>query len=127
MRKYKNQYLWRNIFYSKFTIVFILLIIILVSNGILKLYRKYEFTKADYLFVEKERVEAEAKMNANELKLSNINTEEGKERYIRETYSVKKAGEGMVIVYSSPSSTYEIPKGDSNWHLFLMFLKDLLH
>lgn len=127
MRKYKNQFLWRNIFYSKFTIIFILLLILFVSNGIFKLYKKYQYTKAEYLYVEKERLDAEKKMNTNQLKLTNINTPEGKERYIRETYSVKKEGEGMIIVYSAPSSTYEIPKAESSWKEFVEFLKNLLH
>jgi hypothetical protein len=95
-------------------------------QGVFRLYRKYSLTKKDYTFVAKEEKEVEGKLSANEYKLANINTEEGKERYLRETYPVKKRGEDLVIVYNSPSSTYEIPKSESSWDFFKKFLKDLL-
>ena len=125
MRKYKERFLWRKFFYSNLTIILICILIFFVSRGIFKLYQKYQFTKADYIFVDEQRREAEDKMNTNQQKLDNINTVEGQEKYIRETYSVKKEGEGMIIIYNNPSSTYEIPKGESTWESFKNYVKKL--
>lgn len=125
MRKYKEKFLWRKIFYSNFTIILICVIIFFVSRGIFKLWEKYQLTKADYEFVNAQKIEAENKVNLNEIKLSNINTPEGQEKYIRETYAVKKEGEGVIVVYNTPSSTYEIPKGESNWESFKKYIKKL--
>lgn len=126
MRKYRDKFLWRNIFYSNFTIVFIAVLIFFSVQGVFKVYRKYSLTKKDYVFVAKEEKEASERLSENEYKLNNINTEDGKEKYIRETYQVKKEGEDLIIVYNSPSSTYEIPKSESSWDLFKKFVRDLI-
>jgi len=126
MRKYKEKFLWKKFFYSNFMIFIIAILIFLISRGIYGLYKKYEFTKSDYDYVKEEQVDAENKLDMVERKFNNINTEEGKEKYIRETYSVKKEGEGVIFLYDSPSSTYEIPKGKSNWDSFIDFLKKIV-
>jgi len=125
MRRYKEKFIWQNIFYSNFTIVVSIVLIVLLGRGILGVYKKFQVTKADYVHVSKEVDEAEKVLEMNELKLENINTKEGEERYIRETYPVKKAEENVVVVYSTPASTYEIPKNDSKWEVFKIFLKNL--
>ncbi|MDD3940204.1 MAG: hypothetical protein PHQ01_01345 [Candidatus Pacebacteria bacterium] len=125
MRRYKEKFIWQNIFYSNFTIVVSIVLIVLLGRGILGVYKKFQVTKADYIHVSKEVDEAERVLEMNELKLENINTKEGEERYIRETYPVKKAEENVVVVYSAPASTYEIPKNDSKWEVFKVFLKNL--
>lgn len=125
MRRYQQKFIWQNLVYSNFTIILIGILIVVVSRGILNLYKKYQVTKLDYAYVSKEVVEAKEKMRINELKLENIKTEEGQEKFIRETYPVKKEGEKVVVVYNTPSSTYEIPKKGSNWEIIKVFFKNL--
>lgn len=127
MRRYREKFIWQNLFYSNITIILISVLIVVVSRGILKLYRKYELTKLDYTYVSKEVAEAEEKRREIDLKLQNIKTEEGQERYIRETYPVKKEGENVVVVYDIPSSTYDIPKKESNWEIFKDFIRNLFN
>ncbi len=127
MQKYKDKFFWRNFFYSNFIIIILILILIFISNEIFDIYKKYRFTKAEYSFVEKKVKEAESKMNVSNQKLSNIKEEEGKEKYIRETYSVKKEGEEVVIIYKSTSSTYEIPRSISKWESFKAFIKNIFN
>jgi thermostable 8-oxoguanine DNA glycosylase len=126
MRKYKDKFLWRNIFYSNFTIIFIITLIFFSVQGVFKVYRKYTLTKKDYIFVAEEEEEVRHKLSENEYKFNNINTEDGRDKYIRETYQVKKPGEELIIVYNSPSSTYDIPKSESAWDLFKKFIRDLV-
>ncbi len=125
MKKYKEKFLWRKIFYSNFTIVFICIFIFFVSKGVFKLWNKYQLTKVDLEFVRSQEVQAKNKLDLNEEKLKNINSEEGKEKYIRETYSVRKEGEEVIVLYDSTPSTYQIPKAESYWESFKKYVKKL--
>lgn len=125
MRKYKERFLWRNIFYSNFTIIFVVILLFFLVTRLYKLYVKYEFTKADLSSVNKEKIEEQNKLIATQNKLENINTEAGQEKYIRETYSLKKEGEGVIIVYNNPSSTYSIPKKATFWNTVKIFFQNL--
>ena len=83
-------------------------------------------TKEDLNYVRKEQAEDNIKLSIEQNKLNNINTDEGKDKYIRSTYSVKKSGEELVIVYDSASSTYEIPKAEGFFDSFVNMIKNLL-
>lgn len=100
--------------------------IIFVTNGVIHLYQKYQFTKDDFNYIKKDEIENKNKLSVEQDKLNNINTEVGREKYIRNTYSVKKADEKLVIVYDTASSTYEIPKGESFWDSLINIFKNLL-
>ena len=126
MKKYQNKFLWRNIFYSNFTIIAIFILIGFVLNGFINLYSKYQLTKEDLNYVRKEEAEYKKKLSAAQDKLNNINTEEGKDKYIRSTYPVKKSGEELVVVYDTASSTYEIPKSKSFWESAKNYVRNLL-
>lgn len=121
MRRYKEKFIWQNLFYSNLTIIVLILLIVLLGRGIFGLYKKYQITKTDYVYVDKEVEDARKKMEINEEKLADIKTEEGEEKYIRETYPVKKDGENVIVVYNAPASTYEIPKNASKWEIFKDF------
>lgn len=125
MRRYKEKFIWQNVFYSNLTIIIIVVLIVLLGKAIFNIYNKYQITKVDHVFVEKEMGEAQKKMILNELKLENINTEAGEERYIRETYPVKKEGENVIVVYNAPASTYEIPKDKSKIDILKDFLTNI--
>ena len=126
MKKYQNKFFWRSFFYSNFTIVVIFILIAFVMNGLINIYSKYRTTKENLNFVRKEEMEEKNKLNIEQNKLNNINTEEGKDKYIRSTYSVKKEGEGLVVVYDSASSTYEIPKAEGFFDSLRNMIKNLL-
>ncbi|MEI6352527.1 MAG: hypothetical protein WCO35_01155 [Candidatus Nomurabacteria bacterium] len=125
MRQYKEKFLWRNIFYSNFTIVVISILLFFVISGLYKLYVKYEITQADLVSVNKDKLDEQQKLAATQNKLDAINTEPGQEKYIRETYSLKKQGEGVIIIYDTPSSTYVIPKSSTFWDSVKSFFQNL--
>lgn len=125
MRKYKERFIWRKIFYSNFTIIFICILIFFVSKGVFKLWGKYEITKTDLEFVKSQEEQAKNRLDLNEEKLKNINTKEGKEKYIRETYSARKEGEEVIVLYDREPSTYKIPKAESYWESFKKYVKKI--
>lgn len=125
MKRYKEKFIWQNLFYSNLTIIVVILLIILLGRAIFGIYKKFEITKTDYEYVAKEVDEAEKKMVLDELKLENINTKEGEEKYIRETYPLKKEKEDVIIVYDAPASAYEIPKDKAKIEIFKDFFMNL--
>ena len=80
----------------------------------------------DLNYTRKEEREDRYKLKTEQDKLDNINTDEGKDKYIRNTYSVKKEGEELIVVYDSASSTYEIPKDESFFDSLKKMIKNLL-
>lgn len=126
MKKYQNKFLWRSFFYSNFTIIVIFILIAFVMNGLINVYSKYRTTKEDLNYIRKEEAEDKNKLVIEQNKLDNINTAEGKDKYIRSTYSVKKKGEELVVVYDSASSTYEIPKAEDFFESLRNMIKNLL-
>ena len=125
MKRYKHKFIWQNLIYSYLTIALLLGLIFVTGRGIFHLYKKYQITKLDKEYVGVEVFKTEEIYNENLEKLENIKTEEGKERFIRETYPVKKEGETVVVVYDVPSFTYEIPKKKSNWNTIKDFFFNL--
>lgn len=125
MKKYKRKFVWQKYFYSIFTIVVLIIIIVFITRSFIIEYNKYLFTKKEYNFSVSQRLEAENKLNQNNLKVSEIKTNDGKERYIREAYPVKKIGEEMIVVYDTPNITYNIPKAPSKWSAFKEYVKEL--
>lgn len=126
MRKYKERFLIDKLKYSILTIIVLLIVIFFLSKGIFNMYKKYKFTELVHLSTEQQKIEAQNKLDQNQIKLNNIKSEDGKENYIRETYSVKKEGEGMIVVYDTAASTYEIPKAPSNWEAFKTYVVGML-
>jgi predicted membrane protein len=126
MKKYQKLFLWRNIFYSNFTILFILILIGFVLNGLINLHSKYQETKEDLSYTKKEEAEDRNKLIIAQDKLNDINTEEGKDKYIRSTYSLKRQDEDIIVVYDTAPSTYEIPKAESFFDSLKNFIKNLL-
>lgn len=125
MRKYRQRFIWQKLFHSTTAILILAVAIVFLSLSFLVIYKKYLFTKSEYAFSVQQREEAENRNLVNQAKLEEIQSEEGKEKYIRETYAVKKPGEGMIIVYDSPKTTYDIPTAPSKWEAFKKYLKEL--
>ena len=119
-KKYKKKILWKNIFYSWYSIIFFIIIIFFLISNFSSTYKIYIKTKIDLDLNKKLEIEKQDKLTENQKKLAEIKTDYGVEKYIRNKYSVKKEGEELVNVYDSPKSTSEIPKSKS-WYKNLIF------
>ena len=69
MRKYRKKFVWQKISYSNLVIIILGILIFLVARGIFNLYRKYNYTKQDYQFVESQQVKAQDSLVDNQVKL----------------------------------------------------------
>ncbi len=127
MRKYHRKFIWRSFFRSTFLVVILMLLVVFILYKFIIEFQKYLFIRKQYQFSTIQTLESSKKLSANQDKLDNINTEAGEEEYIRETYSVKKDGEGIIVLYNNPNSTYEIPKSESKWQSFKDYLKRLIN
>jgi len=110
MKEYRQKFFWRRIIYSYWNIFILGLIIIFLAQKIFIIYQKYFFTKEKLELVKREEKKISLTESLSISKLDNINSPRGIEEYLRRTYSVKKEGEGVLIIYDTPAVTYNISK-----------------
>jgi len=110
MKEYRQNFFWRRIIYSYWNIFILGLIIIFLAQKIFIIYQKYFFTKEKLELVKREEKKISLTESLSISKLDNINSPRGIEEYLRRTYSVKKEGEGVLIIYDTPTVTYNISK-----------------
>ena len=110
MKEYRQKFFWRRIIYSYWNIFILGLIIIFLAQKIFIIYQKYFFTKEKLELVKREEKKISLTESLSISKLDNINSPRGIEEYLRRTYSVKKEGEGVLIIYDTPTVTYNISK-----------------
>jgi len=115
MKEYKQKYFWRTFFYSKWTILVLVLVIFFLIQKVFNIYLKYDTTRQFLLSSQKEELILTNKIKIENDKLNSIDTIRGKEEYIRKVYPVKKEGEGLVIVYDASPLSYQILKEKSVW------------
>lgn len=125
MRKYRKKFVFQKLIYSNLMILILCILVFFVARGILKLYQKYTFTRQEYNFVETQQEKAESTLSDNQEKLRAIQTPEGEDQYLKDTYPVKKAGENMIVIYEPQDSTYQILKAKSSWQAFKDYFKKL--
>ena len=112
----------------KYIYIFLLFIIIaFLLTGIFNTQKRYKLIEQDYISIENQKSDIEKKLKINTEKLENIMREEGKEFFLRNTYSIKKEDEEILTLYDNSKKTFEISKENSNTQQFFDFLKDIFN
>lgn len=127
MPRVKKNYLFKRFKQSIFLIIILIIISLFLLYKCIIEFQKYLFVKGEYNYSLSQTKDSNNKLNYNQSKLDEINTKEGQDKYIRETYPVKKSGEGLIVLFESPDSTYDIPKAISKWQAFLNYVKSIFH
>ena len=94
-----------------------LIILILLQKNFL-IYQKYSSSKEKLEQIKGEEERLSLKESRSLLKLEKIKSARGIEEYFRQTYAVKKEGEGLVVLYDTPAVTYHIQKQKNLWEEF---------
>lgn len=121
MKEYQQKHIIRTIAYSKFTMVVLFLLIILLLRSIIELNNKrIEVSKlrSESLL---ERQDLENKVAKTKEKEELIQTPRGFESYVRATYPVVQNGEGVIVIYdSSDSPVIPVREDMTIWERFLV-------
>lgn len=123
MREFQHRNIIRTALYSKASMILLAVLCLLLLRSIIELNDKR-------LKVEKEREKAyqeksvlEDKLAKSETRLNFVETPKGREDYIRTTYPVVKAGEGVIVVYNATDSPVaEVKKDQGRWYDFMFLL-----
>ncbi|HEY0908594.1 MAG TPA: septum formation initiator family protein [Candidatus Paceibacterota bacterium] len=121
MREFQDRRKAKKFLHSRYAIAFLIIIIALVARGVWGIYVKYEKSSA---LAEKSRADL-AVLQAREAVLSKsiatLNTDEGREKEIRDRFGVVKPGEKLVILVDGAPAAKASANAinDSWWRKFL--------
>lgn len=121
MREFQDRRKAKKFLHSRYAIAFLIIIAALVSRGVWGIYVKYEKSSA---LAEKSRMDLtvlQERQEALSKSISALNTEEGREKELRDRFGVVKPGEKMVILVDNvPVAKASVNAvNDSWWSKFL--------
>jgi cell division protein FtsB len=121
MREFQDRRRTKKLLHSRYAIAILVILIVLVARGVWGIYLKYEKSQA---YVEKARADLTTLQNREktlEKSINALNTEEGKEKELRDRFGLIKEGERMVILVDSdePVRPSVNVLNDSWWDRFL--------
>ncbi len=126
MKEFQQAHFSHKILYSKVTIVILSMLILILLRSTVSLYEKRNDIVAERNKKEEELKDAERKLSDTKEKKVFLESERGKEEYIRTTFPVVRDGEGVIIVYDDKKeSVTQVKKELSTKESLLRFLKDL--
>lgn len=127
MREYQQRQIWRKLFYSRFFIVILFLVFVLLLRSVVELNDKrvkVNVTRDESVL---KLSTVQEKLNKSEEKYNTILTERGVEDYVRKTFPVVKDGEGMIIVYDASTSPVVPVKKDAGYFAdFMIWVKSVV-
>ncbi len=93
----------------------LLLVVILISNAALKMYKRSKDTKEYLKAVEIQYLALEARYNASTEDLEYLKSETGMEREIRSKFDLAKEGEKAILIIEEEEIEIEEPVKRSFW------------
>jgi len=122
MRNFQQKRNWRNLMQSKPVLILLGFLVLLFAWNILGFWNKMQETAKNKKMAEDKITSLQQQKDQLSSKINSLNTEEGKEAFIRENYDLVKAGEGEIVIVNDPNSP---PAPTPNSSGFFGFLKNL--
>ncbi len=104
MKEYQHKRLWRNVVYSKATMIVLAIMCMLLLRSTVSLYTKYQKVHTLQEENKQEEEKIHEKVVAMQVKNETLQTIRGKEEYIRKTYPVISGDEHVIVVVEATSS-----------------------
>ncbi len=126
MREIQQEQSVKKMLYSTVSIVILSMLILILLRATVSLYEKRNEIVTERNIKEEElRIENEKLRRAKEKK-DFLETERGKEEYVRTTFPVAKEGEKVIIVYDdNKNGVSPVKKERTTMEKFKHFLRDL--
>jgi len=113
MSEQKEKKLYEKVFYSKITLVFLIVLIFFMSKAVLGLYEKKQNTRESLEVAELELERAEARKSLLNEKLDSFSTEKGIEMEIRDMFNVAREGEKVIVIVDEEKNISNDDEGGS--------------
>lgn len=119
MSVYQQRKIWKIIKYSKLTGLIFLGIAIYFAMESLQFLQKWGQLDERLTDAKSERQRYAEKLNKRQGEYDFLQTERGKEEYLRNNMPVAKAGEKVVILYDATSSPVQVLSTEMPWYVTL--------
>lgn len=98
MKEFQHNNEVKKRIYSKWVLIVLLVLIILVLNGLISISSKQKSSREDMDQVNIKKAELQGRYNSLSSKVDELNTNEGLEKEIRSKFDVVKPGESVIMV-----------------------------
>lgn len=121
MREFQDRRRVKKFLHSRYVLVFLFVIVLLLGRGVWGIYVKYQKSE---VFVEKARNDLTTLQNREKTltkSITDLTTEEGREKELRDRFGVVREGEKMIILVEDSADVKPSVNvlNDSWWHRFL--------
>lgn len=123
MRNFQKKRVWRSIMQSRPVLVLLGAVILVFTWSVLGFWNKMRETGKNKQVVENKVIELKVQKEKLLADISSLQTEEGKEKFFRETYGLAKEGENVIVVVEDKPSP--LPPKASFSDGFFSFLKNI--
>lgn len=114
----------KKLIYSRVSISIFLILLVLVMKGSWSAYKDEQFTRINKEIAERELDELKAREKLLASQINSLGTAEGRERELRNKFSVAKEGEKIIMIVDSKEDyNYNNTQENSFWRSFLNFFK----
>ena len=104
MREFQDKRYWKVFFKSRYFIVLLIIIIGLIAHGVWNAYVRYDRSVGLVTSLEAEKTRLVDRQRDLSYRVASLETPEGVDREIRNTYSLVKSGEELIVVVGDRSS-----------------------
>jgi len=105
MLEFQEKVKLKKYMYSKTVLVLFIILIILATNSVWKVYKKHSMTKDNLAAITTNLEELQAREKMLSSEIEKLKTVSGTEAEIREKYGLVKPGEEVITVVDSTTST----------------------
>ncbi|MGH7249593.1 MAG: FtsB family cell division protein [Minisyncoccia bacterium] len=105
MRNFEQKKGWKNIMRSKPALIFLGAVVLFFAWSVLGFWNKMKDTGNNEKIAADKVASLEAQKQKYLSDINSLNTDAGKEKFIRENYGLAKDGEDMIVVVDDKNST----------------------
>ncbi len=122
--EFQEQRRIRKLFHSRYVLVILIILAMLLARAVWGIYVKYERSRAITDKAQTDLVTLEDRQKMLALSIESLNTDEGKERELRDRFGVVKEGETLVVLVGDGTDEKPLKRDEKSWwQKFLDYIK----
>lgn len=123
--EFQEQRRIRKLFHSRYVLIILIILALLLARAVWGIYVKYERSLAITEKAETDLAALEDRQKMLALSIESLNTDEGKERELRDRFGVVKEGETLVVLVGDDTGEKPLKHEEKSlWQKFLDYLKN---
>lgn len=115
MREFQERRRIKKLLHSRYAILALAVVCLLVAHALWGAYQKYEKSREIALRMSADLAALQAREDSLTQSISALDTPEGREREIRSRFGVIKPGESMVVLVDDASGSREALPAERGW------------